>query len=405
MGKRYLDKLVKYMKDVYKIEKGISKLSDKRRNPIYDTGQVILPVLFGFMIRIQSFNELNNRIKSNDFKRLVSRKTKFPFIDTIRDTLKVINVKGIDDINVGIIKKSVENKVFRKGTIDGYSVAAIDGTKIFGSNKKSCKECLVTVKGKNTHYSHSAVFISTVGKKPRMVLDFELYKAGIDSPKKDEGELTVAKRLLEKVTSEHKNLIDIVVYDALACNSIWINHCNKCKVTPVVQVKKNNINSIKEIKSEINKEEITENWYDEDKKLEVKVYEKSLHMNNVDEPLRFIKFTKKKNDKKYSQILLITTSFEIPLKVLYKIISARWDIENSVFNNLKTHCALDRCFVHNINAIEAILYLMIIASNLMQLFINRRLKSAVKSQKELIRLIIKELYLLKENKECIFNTT
>lgn len=46
--------------------------SDKRRNPIYSTGHVILPVLFGFMIRIQSFNELNDRIKSNDFKRLVS---------------------------------------------------------------------------------------------------------------------------------------------------------------------------------------------------------------------------------------------------------------------------------------------------------------------------------------------
>lgn len=54
----------------------------------------------------------------------------------------------MEDINVGIVKKSVENKVFRKGTIEGYRVAPIDGTKIFGSNKKSCNECLVTVRGK-----------------------------------------------------------------------------------------------------------------------------------------------------------------------------------------------------------------------------------------------------------------
>ncbi|MBU3097672.1 transposase [Clostridium sp. DSM 17811] len=357
------------------------------------------------MIRIQSFNELNNRIKSNDFRRLVSRKTKIPLIDTIRDTLKGINVQGLDDINVGIIKKSVENKVFRKGTIEGYKVAAIDGTKIFGSNKKSCEECIVTVKGEKKHYSHSAVFISTVGKKPRLVLDFELYKAGVDSSKKAEGELTVAKRLLEKVTNEHKNLIDIVVYDALACNSVWINHCYKCNVIAVVQVKKNNVKSIKRIKIETNKEDKKENWYDKNRALEIKAYEKSFYMDNVDRPLRYVKFTKKKNDKEYSKVLLITTSFEIPLKVLYKIISARWDIENSVFNNLKTYSALDRCFVHNINAIEAISYLMIIASNLMQLFINRRLKSFIKSQKEVIRLIIKELYLLRENKELIFNTT
>ena len=99
---------------------------------------------------------------------------------------------------------------------------------------------------------------------------------------------------------------------------------------------------------------------------------------------------------------MVTRSFEIPLKVLYKIISARWDIENSVFNNLKTYCALDRYFVYNINAIEDILYLMIIASNLMQLFINTRLKSYIKSQKEVITIIIKELYLLKGSNK-LFN--
>ncbi|MBW9173598.1 hypothetical protein K2F43_20645 [Clostridium estertheticum] len=59
MGIKHLEKLVKYIKEVYKIERGISKLNDKRRNPMYSTGEVILPVLFGFIIRIQSFNELN----------------------------------------------------------------------------------------------------------------------------------------------------------------------------------------------------------------------------------------------------------------------------------------------------------------------------------------------------------
>ena len=33
--------------------------------------------------------------------------------------------------------KVIDNKVFTNGTINGYTVAAIDGTKIFGSNKKS----------------------------------------------------------------------------------------------------------------------------------------------------------------------------------------------------------------------------------------------------------------------------
>jgi len=72
-----------------------------------------------------------------------------------------------------------------------------------------------------------------------------------------------------------------VVY-ALACNSIWINHCYKCKVIAVVQVKKNNVNSIKQIKIEINKEEEEkENWCDEDRKLEIIFDDNSIKYNAI----------------------------------------------------------------------------------------------------------------------------
>ena len=43
-----------------------------------------------------------------------------------------------------IIKKTKRNKVFADGTIDGYTVAAIDGTKLFESYKKCCEECCKT---------------------------------------------------------------------------------------------------------------------------------------------------------------------------------------------------------------------------------------------------------------------
>ena len=59
MRKNYFAKLVSYMKNVYHLERGLNKLSDGRVNPTYSTGQVILPVLFGFLLRIKSFNELN----------------------------------------------------------------------------------------------------------------------------------------------------------------------------------------------------------------------------------------------------------------------------------------------------------------------------------------------------------
>ncbi len=104
----------------------------------------------------------------------------------------------------------------------------------------------------------------------------------------------------------------------------------------------------------------------------------------------------------------MTTDFNIPLQTLYKMMHIRWDIENSLFNKLKIHGRLEHCFVHHPNAIEAILYWMSIASNLMQLFIFRRLSGneiKLLTQKEIVRLLEKELYLLKYNRKYIFDTT
>lgn len=78
MRKNYFVKLVRYLKDVYHIERGLNKLSDGRVNPTYSTGQVILPALFVFLLRIKSFNELNLMIKNHEFRKLVPRGTKLP---------------------------------------------------------------------------------------------------------------------------------------------------------------------------------------------------------------------------------------------------------------------------------------------------------------------------------------
>ncbi len=65
LRKNYFAKIVKYTKDVYSIDKLLSKIKDGRKNPRYKAHQVILPVLLGFILRIRSFNELNNMISAD----------------------------------------------------------------------------------------------------------------------------------------------------------------------------------------------------------------------------------------------------------------------------------------------------------------------------------------------------
>jgi len=389
------------MKNVYHIENGLNKLSDGRVNPTYKTAQVITLVLLGFLLRVKSFNELNLMIKNNEFKELFRRGTQLPLVDAIRDTLKVINIKGLKQINEYIIKKAIENKVFEDGTIDGYTVVAIDGTKFFGSNKKSCPECLRN----KAHCFHSGVVMSIVGVGPKIVIDFENYRPRQDSVSKDEGEQNVAKRLLTNAISVHKKLIDVVVYDALACNSVWINHCVKHDVEVIVRAKNNNNNSIREVKKRVNKSELVEAWTDEKGFEKIEVDESVFTMDKVLEPLRFVKYAMKYPNKKRSQIMIVTTCMNMKLKTLFKIIRGRWDIENSIFNNLKKECGLEHCFVHGGNAVEAVLYLIFIASNIMQLFLFRRLRKQFSTQREIVRLLLKGLYIMKYKFELVFNST
>ena len=172
-----------------------------------------------------------------------------------------------------------------------------------------------------------------------------------------------------------------------------------------MRVKKTNNLSLKEVKYVTNKKEsvfkFKEDGYD------IEVYESIFYMNDMEEPIRYIKYAKEKKDgdkTKRSQMLIITTCMDMKLKSLYRIIKARWDIENKTFNNLKNNANLSHCFVHGGNAVEGVLSLTFIASNIFQLFKLRRLRNSNKNQKEVVRLLRKGLYTIKRSKEIIFNS-
>ena len=99
-------------------------------------------------------------IYENEFRNVFLKRTEIPQIDTMRDTLKVIEVDGLKYILVYTVKKAIQNKVFDNGTIDGYIVAAIDGTHLFGSYKKCCSECLTTIiKGRKYYYHYAFSYV------------------------------------------------------------------------------------------------------------------------------------------------------------------------------------------------------------------------------------------------------
>ncbi len=140
---------------------------------------------------------------------------------------------------------------------------------------------------------------------PKLTIGFELYRPGVDSTSKNEGELNVAKRLISDIPASYKRFIDVVVYDALACNSVWINHCQDLGVDVIVRAKENNITSLKQVKKKTNKQDPVAKWENVKGFESVKIYESTFIMDNVEQELRFVKFAMKYPDGKRSQIMII----------------------------------------------------------------------------------------------------
>lgn len=402
MGKGYLRRLLQYLSRVYDISGKINKVKDKRNNPRIPTATICFAVFIGFMLKIRSFNQLDDWLEHKDFRRIVSAKMKLPRIDVIRDSLKVMDVKDLEAFLKSVIKQSIKNKIVRKGTIDNHKVVGLDGVELFESINKSCENCLTRVIRGTPHYYHRCVVAAYVGKDPNIVLGQEMLFPKLDSSNKDEGEMTAAKRLMQNLHKHYGNFADIVVYDALACNAPWINTIKSYSMDSVIRVKNRRLNIVKTAAANFKSRPFDKTWiYSEShcSKTTISAWETTVTMNGVDSPLRYVKFLKKVTDKKtnkskYTQIFIITTSHAISLETLYKIYKARFEIENNVFRQLKTQWHMDHCFIHDKNGLEATLMFMIIAFNLMQLFFFRRMNTfRLKKllQVEVIERIIKEM--------------
>ena len=331
MSKGILRNLLQYLSSVYDLGGKIKKLRDNRANPKITTSTIAFTLLIGFMLKIRSFNQLDDWLEHNDFRRIVPRKMRLPRIDAIRDSLKVIEIKDIEMLHNSIITTSIQNKLVRNGTIDGYKVVAFDGVELFESIKKSCDNCLTRVINDVPHYFHRSIVGAYVGQYPHIIIGQEMLKPKLDSSSKDEGELTAAKRLLQQLHKQHHHFADIIVYDALACNAPWINAVKLYNIDTVVRVKDMRLNILKNAKAALKNSTANITWIFQKTsttKVTISVWETYVKMKGVTEPLLFIKFLEKTTDcntnkSKYNQVFIITTAHDINVKTLHKIIHAR----------------------------------------------------------------------------------
>jgi hypothetical protein len=406
-----LEKFIKFANEVYGLAGYAKRIRDNKKRRTIKTGVVVYLLIFSFCLNTSSFHRMRYMLELNRtrFRNLLPKGTRLPKIDAIRETVKAMNMEDVKEMHNGIVDRIVENKVLRENTINGLRVVAVDGTEFFSSKVKRCEDCLTReVKGEVEHF-HKAVVCMTVGRDPHIALGIETLNPKSDGSGKDEGEMTGVKRLLRNLRKRHHHFADVVVADALYMNAPFINLVKEMGMHSVIRAKDTRLNIVKDALGLFAHRTADHEF--SDTKARVLVWDdNNFHMEGTNESIRFLKFEEHWERAKGKQVqreawCITTLGKEISAHTIWLIMHKRWDIENNGFRMLKTYFHADHCYVHGKGANEKVLLFILIAFNLMELFLFRRLKKF--RELKMLRIdVVTAMYdhLLLENYSAYFNT-
>lgn len=366
---------------MYHINEKINSLKREKNKRILVKGNTIAKMLFIAMFtREKSFNQFLEKIhRRKKYKNMFSKKEHIPKAHVFRDGVKELDIDELKQINKSIISKAKDNKVYRKGTVDGHVVAGIDGVECFGSYKKdwngSYKTKVKVQEYKNgiktevekEYHKQINVFVKIVGKRPGLVLDYETVTCN-GNEGKQEYEPNVAIKLIERLKKSYGRGIDVIVGDAIYLEEKFLEAVVKEEYTAVIRLKDNRKALIAEAEGlfKLQKPQLISKT----KKREITCWSENLEYKDI--PVKVAKFEEKyikEKEVKTDTIYVVSTSLSLKNETINKIIHARWDIENNGFNELKNYWQMNHCFMADEKAINVILQMMIISYNLWELYL------------------------------------
>ena len=410
MSKGRLRRLLAYAHKVFGLDAWLGRISDTRCDPSVPTKLVSTIVFLVGLLRIRSFNALEPRLAEESWQRLlgvpVREGQKVCSVDTLAYSLQRMDPSSVRAMGVGIVKKAERNKVFREGWHAALRYVAIDGWEPHSSRERCCSGCLTrtvtTGKGKNktqvTEYYHRYVVALLLNDKLEVVLDFEPVRsedirkeAGEQGVDGHEGELTAAKRLVERLHDTYKRWIDVLVCDALYSNGPFFTLAKECGFGVIAVVKKQTDEPLKEALN-LWHGQPPHNIFEDDKKhelIELHDARQIQTLSTYDGPIRVLKGvvhktreTKKtkqaeaeKTQSKTSTWCFAVTgkAMRLPIHKTFQVGRARWHIENTGFCQWTRYWPFSHVFTHGAKALHALLWFFFIAFNLMQLFVYRQL--------------------------------
>ena len=397
-GRGKLHQFEKYACQVFDLPALLASQTDSRRSPEIPTGDVVNSLFHSAVLRTPSLNALEGNLQESDFQQLIgfapTAEVKPFSADVVANVLDKLHSPGLEGAIEEVIAKAERNKVFREGSYGGLRCVAIDGWEPFSSYDRHCSHCLVRRVKKKTaageteevnQYYHCYVVALLLGPVVDVVLGIECVRSEearadtVSEHAGHEGEFTAGLRLLDRLHQTYGTFMEAIVADALYANGPWMSRLTAYGYGGFLVLKKENNEPLKEalalmqnkkpseIYDDLENKEHTEFW-DEDHIETLNSYQGKIRV------IRAVITRPEQPPTTWCVAIVGERARRVSRRTALKITRSRWHIENTAFNQWIQYWKLGHVFRHSGNAILAVLLIWMLAFNLLQLFIYRRLK-------------------------------
>jgi hypothetical protein len=265
--------------------------------------------------------------------------------------------------------------------------AARPFTRGLASRIGCCPRCLVReikkATGTELEYYHRVVVAQWIGVTPPAILDLERIGPG-------EGEVTAARRLLERILRQHSRLIDVISADALYLEAPFLKqvlNAGKHVVIVMKQERRELFQDAEKLRSLVVPQVFvdgtkTTRLWDIPELSSFMTLGRTVRVVWAEEQTRKRKIVGGKptdvvEEKTWVWVTDLPCATVPPTKI-QRWGHDRWDIENRGFNELVNLWHMDHYFIHDTNAIETLLLTLAIAFVTTYLFYERNLKASAR---------------------------
>jgi hypothetical protein len=395
--------LIAYANDVYDVGAKLAAIPDTRKDPEIPASLIHSTLFVAGLLRVRSLNALEAELEKTWFANAVGAQapeegSRLFSSETVSRQLVKMGAEGPRPVLEGVIHQAERNKVFREGWHGALRYVAIDGWEPIQSSSRHCPHCLertvVVGEGDRKHevvqYYHRCVVALLLGEHEEVVLGFESLRnreqrrlAGDRAADCDEGEETAAIRLVERLRKTYGRWLDVIVADGLYANGPFLTTLDRLHLGAVIVAKKDHDEPLREALNLWAGRAPSESFEDEKAGEYIELWDcRELRtLSTFKGPIRVTRAVVHSLDpddaaepKQWCFISIGAPAHKLSSRQLFRVIRARWHIENTGFNQWTKHWPFQHVFVNDWRGMEALFGFLFAAFNLLQLFLYRQVK-------------------------------